>query len=66
MKATALGIYYVQIPNKFVIDPFGNVIQPKIYKGNTVIIRDRKQISVSKLPHLNYSDTMTFKKIFID
>lgn len=64
MKGTALGLWYVQIPNKFIIDPFGNVVEPKVYKGNKVIIRDRKQISVSKLPHLNYSETMNFKKIF--
>lgn len=66
MKATALGIWYVQIPNKFVIDPFGNLVEPKVYKGNTVIIRERKQVSVSKLPHLNYTDAMQFKKVFVD
>ena len=64
MKATALGIWYVQIPNKFVVDPFGNVVEPKVYKGNKVIIKNRKQISVSKLPHLNYSDAINFKNIF--
>lgn len=66
MKATALGLWYVQIPNKFVVDPFGNVVEPKVYKGNTVIIRDRKQISVSKLPHLDYTAAMEFKKVFAD
>jgi hypothetical protein len=66
MKGTALGLWYVQIPNKFVIDPLGNVVEPKVYKGNTVIIRERKQVSVSKLPHLNYSEAMEFKKIFCD
>ena len=64
LKGTALGLWYVQIPNNFVIDPFGNVVEPKVYKGNRVIIRDRKQISVSKLPHLNYYDAMEFKEIF--
>jgi len=64
LKGTALGLWYVKIPNKFVVDPFGNVVKPKVYKGNTVIIRDRKQVSVSKLPHLNYSDAMDFKKVF--
>jgi hypothetical protein len=42
MKATSLGLWYVQIPNNFVIDKFGNVVELKVYKGNTVIIRDRK------------------------
>jgi len=62
--ATALGLWYVQIPNKFVIDPFGKVVEPKIYKGNTIIIRDRKQKSVSKLPHLDYKAAMEFKNVF--
>ena len=64
LKATALGLWYVQIPNKFVVDPFGNIVEPKVYKGNKVIIKNRKQISVSKLPHLNYSDAINFKNIF--
>lgn len=66
MKATALGLWYVQIPNKFVVDPFGTVVEPKVYKGNTVIIRNRKQVSVSNLPHLDYSEAMEFKKVFVD
>lgn len=63
MKATALGLWYVQIPNNFVIDPFGNVVEPKVYKGNKVIIRNRKQVSVSKLPHLNKKDAFEFMDI---
>lgn len=64
LKGTALGLWYVQIPNNYVVDPFGNVITPKVYKGNTVIIRNRKQVSVSKLPHLDYTAAMEFKEIF--
>jgi hypothetical protein len=64
MEATALGIWYVQVPNKFVVDPFGNVVEPKVYKGNSVVIRNRKQVSVSKLPRLNYAEAMEFKKVF--
>lgn len=64
MKATALGIWYVQIPNNYIINPLGEVIEPKVYKGNKVIISNRKQISVSKLPHLDYSAAMNFKEIF--
>ena len=64
LKGTALGLWYVQIPNNYVVDPFGNVITPKVYKGNTVIIRNRKQVSVSKLPHLDYAAAMEFKEIF--
>jgi len=66
MKGTALGVWYVQIPNNFIIDPFGNVVEPKVYKGNKVIIKNRKQISVSKLPKLNYESAMNFKSIFCD
>ena len=66
MKATSLGIWYVQIPNIFVVNPFGEVVTPKVYKGNKVIIDKRKQISVSKLPHLNYDAAMNFKNIFCD
>lgn len=64
MKATALGIWYRQIPNNFIVDPFGNVVEPKVYKGNKVIIRNRKQVSVSKLPALDYKEAMNFKSIF--
>lgn len=66
MKGMALGIWYVQIPNNFIIDPFGNVIEPKIYKGNTVIIKNRKQVSVSNLPHLNYQAANEFKTVFYE
>lgn len=64
MKATALGIWYQQIPNNFVIDPFGNVIEPKIYKGNKVVLINRKQKSVSKLPKLDFNAAMNFKEVF--
>lgn len=46
MKGTALGLWYVQIPNNFILDTLGNVVEPKNYKGNRVIIRNRKQVSV--------------------
>ncbi len=64
MKGTALGIWYVQIPNKYIIDPFGNIVEPKVYKGNRVIINNRTQVSVSKLPKLDYESAMNFKNIF--
>jgi len=64
LTGTALGLWYVQIPNKFIIDPFGNVVEPKVYKGNTVIIRDRKQVSVSRLPQLDRTAAMRFKEVF--
>ena len=66
MKGMALGIYYVQIPNNFIVDPFGNVIEPKVYKGNLVIIKNRKQLSVSKLPQLNYQAANEFKNVFYE
>ena len=65
MKGMALGIYYVQIPNNFIIDPLGNIVEPKVYKGNLVIIKNRKQLSVSKLPRLNYQAANEFKNIFV-
>lgn len=64
MKATNLGIWYVQIPSGVVVNPLGEVITPKEYKGSKYVVVNRKYKSASKLPHLNYSDAMDFKEKF--
>lgn len=66
MKATALGIWYVQIPSGLVINPMGEVVEPKVHNGSTFILKDRKRVPVSKLPHLNYTSAIEFKQIFVD
>lgn len=64
MKATNLGIWYVQIPNGHVVNPLGEVVVPKIHNGSKFVLIDRKRVAVSKLPKLNYADAMEFKNIF--
>lgn len=64
MKATNLGIWYVQIPNNHVINPMGEIVDPKIHKGSTFVLIERKRVALSKLPHLNYNEAMNFKHIF--
>lgn len=65
MKGTSLRLWYVQIPNKFVIDPMGNVVEPKLHNGSLYVLIKRKRVPISKLPHLNYEAAMKFKKIFV-
>ena len=64
MKATSLGIWYVQIPSGIVVNPLGEIVEPKTHKGSRYVVVNRKVKAVSKLPHLNYSDAMNFKEIF--
>ena len=64
MKATSLGIWYVQIPSGIVVNPIGVIVEPKTHKGSRYVVVNRKIKAVSKLPHLNYSDAMRFKEIF--
>lgn len=64
MKVTNLGIWYVQIPSGIVINPLGEIVEPKEHHGSKYVVVNRKIKSVSKLPHLNYSDAMEFKEIF--
>ena len=64
MKATSLGIWYVQIPSGIVVNPIGEIVEPKTHKGSRYVVVKRKMKAVSKLPHLNYSDAMNFKEIF--
>lgn len=66
MKATALGIWYMQIPYNFIIDPQGNVIEPKIHNGSKFVWVKRERRVLSKIPKMNYEQAMKFKEIFCD
>ena len=54
MKHTALGIYYLLLPNNIVIDMFGNEIEPKVHKGNKFIIQNRKTNFYFKTTKIHY------------
>jgi hypothetical protein len=43
MKATALGIWYVQILLHFVVSPVGEVIEPKEHNGSKFVWVNRKR-----------------------
>ena len=64
MKGTALGLWYVQIPNIFVINPMGEVVEPKVHNGSRFVLINRNRVPISKLPHLNYQEAIKFKEIF--
>ena len=66
MKATNLGIWYQQIPNGHVINPMGEVVEPKVHNGSIFILKNRKRVPISKLPKLNYEEAMNFKDIFFN
>jgi hypothetical protein len=65
MKATNLGLWYVQIPYGWVVSPQGEIIEPKEHNGSKFVWINRKRKPISKLPKLDYSAAMEFKKIFI-
>ena len=66
--ATALGIWYIQIPYIFLVDPYGEVVEPKkqIKKGKEYeyVWVNRKQRFLSSIPKLDYKSAMEFKMIF--
>jgi len=64
MGATSLGIWYVQIPYNYVVSPQGEVIEPKVHNGSKFVWVGRKRKVISKMPKLDYSAAMGFKKIF--
>lgn len=66
MKATDLGIWYMQIPSGIIVDCWGNIIEPKEHNGSKFVLRDRKRFAISKLPKLDYNAAMEFKKVFVD
>ena len=64
MKATNLGIWYVQIPSNIIVNPLGEIVTPKEHKGSKYVVVDRKYRTVSNLPKLDYKAAMRFKEIF--
>ena len=64
MKATALGIYYQQIPGGWVVSPQGEVLEVKEHNGSKFIYVNRKRKPISKLPKLDKKAAMEFKEIF--
>ena len=64
MKATSLGIWYVQIPLHFVISPQGEVVEPKEHNGSKFVWVNRKRKTINSMPKLNYNEAMRFKEIF--
>ena len=64
LKGTALGLWYQQIPNGYVVNPLGEVVEPKEHNGSKFVLRERKRFAVSKLTKLDYKAAMEFKKIF--
>lgn len=70
MKATAIGLWYIQIPYNYLIDPYGNVVEPKVQIKNGkeyfYIWEKRKQKFLSSIPKLTKERVLEFKKIFVD
>lgn len=66
LKATALGIWYQQIPSMLVINPLGEIVDPKYHNGSWYVVIKSKPVAVSnpKIPKLNYTQAMRFKEIF--
>lgn len=64
MKATNLGIWYVQIPSGIVVNRLGEIVEPKEHHGSRYVVVNRKMKAVNRLPHLDYSEAMRFKEIF--
>ena len=64
MKATALGLWYVQIPSRIIVNPLGEIIEPRVHSGSKFILKERKRVAVSKLPKLDYNAAMEFKNVF--
>jgi len=64
--ATALGIWYIQIPSGIIVNPMGEVITPKVHNGSTFVLINRTRKPVSKLPRLDYQAAMEFKTVFYE
>lgn len=64
MKATNLGIWYMQIPSGIIVNPMGVIIEPKEHNGSKFIIKKSKRVPISKLPKLDFKEAMKFKGIF--
>jgi len=66
MKATNLGVWYWQIPSGVIVNPLGEIIEPKVHHGSKYVVVNRKMKAVSKLPKLDYEAAMNFKNIFCE
>jgi len=64
LKGTALGLWYQQIPGGWVVNPQGEVVEPKEHNGSKFIYIDRKRKPISKITKLNREQAMEFKKVF--
>ena len=64
MKATNLGIWYMQIPNGHVVNPMGEIIEPKVHNGSKFVLVNRKRKAISQLPKLDYKAAVEFKEVF--
>jgi len=64
MKATSLGIWYRQIPGGFIVDPQGEVVEPKIHNGSKFIYKNGERIPISKIPELDYYSALRFRNVF--
>jgi hypothetical protein len=64
MKATPLGLWYMQIPSGLIVNPLGVIIEPRFHKGSWYIVKNRKTVAISGLPKLDYKDAMEFKNVF--
>ena len=60
--ATALGIWYQQIPSGIIVNPMGEIIIPKVHNGSTFVLINRAR---RPLPKLDYNAAMEFKEIFV-
>jgi len=64
LKATNLGIWYIQIPSGIIVNPVGEIVEPKTHNGSKFILKNRKRVAISKLPKLDYNAAMWFREIF--
>jgi hypothetical protein len=64
MTVTNLGIWYRKIPSGVVVNPLGEIVQPKFHNGSFYVVVNRKMKAISKLPQLDYKSAMEFKSIF--
>lgn len=64
MKATGLGIWYVQIPSGVVVNPLGEIVEPKVHNGSNFVLVNRVRVAISKMPKLDKKAAMEFKKVF--
>ena len=66
MKVTNLGIWYMQIPSKIIVNPLGEIVEPSVHNGSKFVLIKRDRKAISKLPKFNYEQAMKFKEIFCD